>query len=79
MRHLAGCRLRESSVLTVMRVNIHPLHGHDPTTFEAWSGPDIGEPAHPTSFGKTKKSVPVTDVFMSCLLTCWSLHSISGR
>jgi len=34
--------------------------GQDPTTFEAWSGPNIGEPAHRPSFGKVKKSV--TDV-----------------
>jgi len=23
--------------------------GEDPTTFESWSGPNIGGPAHPTS------------------------------
>jgi len=49
--------------------------GQDPTTFEAWSGTNIGGPAHPTKFGKVKKSV--TDVY--CLLTRWSLYSISAH
>ena len=35
--------------------------GQDPTTFEAWSGPNIGGPAHTRPyFGKVQKSV--TDV-----------------
>jgi len=35
--------------------------GQDPTTFEAWSGPNIAGPAYRQNFGKVKKSV--TDVF----------------
>ena len=31
----------------IIGVNFHPVHGQDPTTFEAWSGPNIGGPANP--------------------------------
>jgi len=34
--------------------------GQDPTTSEAWSGQNIGGPAHSTTFWQVKKSV--TDV-----------------
>jgi len=37
-------------------VNFHPVHGHDPTTFEAWSGPNIGRPDHRPNFGNKEIS-----------------------
>jgi len=39
-----------------------PWVRQDPTTFEAWSGPNIGEPAHPTKFWQGEEMSTVTDV-----------------
>ena len=39
----------------IIGVNFHPVHGQDTTTFEAWSSPDIGGPAHRTKFGQDEE------------------------
>jgi len=43
-------RVGQLNDAVILGVNFHPVMGQDPTTFEAWSGPNIGRPAHWTKF-----------------------------
>jgi len=45
----------------IIGVHFNPVHGPETGHFEAWLGPNIGGPAHPTKFWQGEKSI--TDVY----------------